>query len=249
GPGADLPQGTVGDADGIVVHAEDERGDGVDIAFGEAFEDGGVFARLVESLVDVFEIGEIDGLHADEDPLASGSGDQVAEFLVAQEVGADLSDPVNLGVSGDDVTKKRFGALHVDGEIVVDEEDGHLAFFFAGASFQEQQFVHYALVGAEADGVAEKSGHGAELAAVGAAASGLNRNDAECSPAFTDFPEQRVNDLGQEIELVEIDLVPGNHGILLQRRLALLAKNIDGRINFFEFAANGVTDDPGPSFV
>src|SRR5208337_1842925 len=215
GPGADLPQGTVGDADGIVVHAEDERGDGVDIAFGEAFENGGVFARLIESLVDVFEIGGIDGLHADEDPLASGSGDEIAEFLVAQEVGADLGDPVDLGIGGDDVTEKRFGALHVDGEIVVDEEDGHLALLFAGAGFQEQQLVYYALIGAEADGVAEKSGHGAELAAIGTAASGLDRNDAECSPAFADFLEHRVHDLGQEIELAEIDLVPGNYRVLL----------------------------------
>jgi hypothetical protein len=32
-------------------------------------------------------------------------------------------------------------------------ERGHLAFFFAGADFQQEEFVDYALVGAERDGV------------------------------------------------------------------------------------------------
>ena len=82
--------------------------------------------------------------------------------------------------------QQRLGALDVDGEIVVDEEDGDLAFFFAGARFQHQQFVDDAFVGAEADGVAEKSGDGAELASVGTAASGFDRDDAERSPAFAD---------------------------------------------------------------
>ena len=112
------------------------------------------------------------------------------EFFVAQQVGADLRDPVNLRLGGDDVFEQRLGALDVDGEIVVDEEDGDLAFFFAGARFQHQQFVDDALVGAEADGVAEESGDGAEFAAVGTAASGFDGYDAECAPAFADFAEQ-----------------------------------------------------------
>ena len=78
---------------------------------------------------------------------------------------------------------KRLCALHVDGEIVVDEEDGDLAaFLFARPRFQQQQFVHDAFVGAKADGVTEKSGDRAELAAVRAAAPGLHRNNAKCSP-------------------------------------------------------------------
>ena len=131
---------------------------------------------------------------------------------------------MDLGFGGDDVAQQRLGALDVDGEIVVDEEDGHLTFFFAGAGLEQEQFVDHAFVGAEADGVAEESGDGAELAAVGTAASGLDRDDAKRSPAFADFAEQRVDDFGQEIELVEIDLVPGNDGIVLQGRLALLCR-------------------------
>ncbi len=144
---------------------------------------------------------------------------------------------------------KRLGALDVDREIVVDEEDGHLTFFFAGAGFEQQQFVDDALVGAEADGVAEESGDGAKLAAVGATASGLDGDDAECSPAFADFAEHRVDDLGQEIELVEIDLVPGDDGIFFQRRLAFFSGVVDRGINFFELAASGIVDHLGPGLV
>ena len=70
----------------------------------QAFEHGGVLAGLVESFIYVFEVGGIDGLHADEDPLAAGGGDEVHEFFVAQQVGADLRDPVNLRLGGDDVS-------------------------------------------------------------------------------------------------------------------------------------------------
>ena len=51
------------------------------------------------------------------------------EFFVAQQVGADLRHPVHLRFGGDDVSQQRLGALDVDGEIVVDEEDGDLAAF------------------------------------------------------------------------------------------------------------------------
>src|SRR5205807_10540052 len=114
-----------------------KRGDVIDVAFGKALEHGGVFSGLVESFIHVFKICRVDGFHADEDPLASGGGDQVAEFFVAQQVGADLGDPVDLSVGGDDVSQQRLGAFYVDGEIVVDEEDGHLSLFLAGAGFQQ----------------------------------------------------------------------------------------------------------------
>ena len=58
-----------------------------------------------------------------------------------------------------------------------------------GARFQQQQFVDDALVGAKADRIAEKSRHGAEFAAIRAAAPGLHRNNAERSPARADFAQ------------------------------------------------------------
>ena len=59
--------------------------------------------------------------------LPPGRRDQIDQFFVAQQVGADLRDPVHLRFGGDDVAQQRFGALDVDGEIVVDEEDRDLA--------------------------------------------------------------------------------------------------------------------------
>ena len=59
---------------------------------------------------------------------------QVDQFLVAQQVGADLRHPMHLRFGGDNVAQQRFGALDVDGEIVVDEKYGNLArFAFARA--------------------------------------------------------------------------------------------------------------------
>src|SRR5207253_4543314 len=98
-------------------------------------------------------------------------------FLIAQQVGADLSHPMDLGARGNDIAKQRFGAFDVDGEIVIDEEDGHLAFFAAGALLQPEQFTNHALISTEANRVSEKSGHRAELAPVGTTSSGLDGND------------------------------------------------------------------------
>src|SRR5208283_6022762 len=125
-PSTNLIQGALGDSGRVVVHSKDERSDGVYIAAGEALEDGGVFAGLVEALVDGREVCRIDGLHADEDPFAARGRDEVYEFGVAQEIGADLGDPMDLCAGADDIAEKRFGALDVDGEIVVNEEDGNL---------------------------------------------------------------------------------------------------------------------------
>ena len=71
GPGANFLESALGDADGVVVHAENERSDGVNVAGGKPFQNRGIFAGLVETLVDVGKVGRVDGLHADEDPLAA----------------------------------------------------------------------------------------------------------------------------------------------------------------------------------
>ncbi len=92
---------------------------------------------------------------------------------------------MHLGPSGNDVAKQRFSTLHVDGKIVVNEEHGHLSFFFAGARLQQQEFIDHALVAAKSDGVSEESRDGAELAPVRTSSSGLDRNNAKCSPAFS----------------------------------------------------------------
>ena len=237
------------DAHGVIVHAEDERSNRVHVALGEALEHCGILAGLVEPFVDIFEIGGINGLHADEDPLATRRGDQINEFFVAQQVGADLRHPIDLSFRGDDVSQQRFGALHVDGEVVVNEEDSDLALFFSRARLQKKQLVDYAFVAAKANGVAEESGDGAELAAVGTTPSGFDRNDSECSPTFADLLEQREHGLGNEIELMEVNRVPGDHGIRLQRRLALFACFVYGFVKVFEFAARGIVHNLRPSLV
>src|SRR6202040_3860912 len=48
-------------------------------------------------------------------------------LLIAQQIGADLGDPMHLRVSGNDVSQQRFCALYVDGKIVIDEKYGNLA--------------------------------------------------------------------------------------------------------------------------
>src|SRR2546427_2041100 len=149
----------------------------------------------------------------------------------------------------DDVAQQRLGAFQINGEIVVDEKNCHLAFFAAGAGLQQKQFIHHTLVGAEADGVAEESSDGAELAAVGTASSGLDGNNTKCAPAFADLFEQRVRGFRYEIELVEIDRVPGNYGIGVQGRLPLLTGAIHRRIDVFELAANGIVHNLRPGFI
>src|SRR6266849_1979232 len=115
-------QGALGDAGGVVVHAENEGSNREHVALSEALENGGVLTGLVETFVDVFEVGGVDGLHADENPFPPCRRDEVDKLFIAQEIGADLRDPVDLSVGSDDVAEKRLGALDVDGEIVVDEK-------------------------------------------------------------------------------------------------------------------------------
>ena len=73
----------------------------------------------------------VDGLHADEYPFASRSRDEINEFFVAQQISADLRDPIHLRTGSDDVAQQRFRALDIDGEIIVDEEDRNLTAFAA----------------------------------------------------------------------------------------------------------------------
>ena len=128
-------QRALGDSDGVVVHAENKRSDRVDIALCQPLQHGGVLARLIESFIDVFQIGGVDGFHTDKDPLAAGGRDQVDQFFVAQKVRADLRYPKHLRSGRDDVAQQRLGALDVDGKIIVDEEDGDLSLLVAGARF------------------------------------------------------------------------------------------------------------------
>src|SRR6266851_5300303 len=77
---ANLGQSAIGNAGGVVVHAKNERRNGVDIAVRQTLQNGSVFAGLVEAFVDVSEVRGIDGLHADEHPFTAGkrrSGPQV----------------------------------------------------------------------------------------------------------------------------------------------------------------------------
>ena len=131
-------QGTLGYPGGVVVHAENKRGNREDVAVRKPLKHCRIFAGLIEALVHVFQVGRIDGLHADKDPLATRGGDQVDEFLVAQQVGADLRHPMHLGLGSNNVAQQRLGAFDVDSEIVVDEKHRDLATLFFGSRFQHQ---------------------------------------------------------------------------------------------------------------
>src|SRR5208337_2573033 len=102
---------------------------------------------------------------------------------------------------------------------------------------------------AEANRVSEKSGHGAELAAVRAASSGFDGNNAKRSPAFPDLLEQGSRGLRHQIELVEVDCVPRDHGVLLQRRLALLAEGVHRRVNILKSTARSIRNNQRPGRI
>src|SRR5262249_31330325 len=133
----------------VIVHPEDEGSDRINVSPGESIEHGGILTGLVESLVHTGEVRRVNGFHADEDPLAPGSSNEVHEFLIAQQIGADLRHPIHLRACGDDVAQQRLRALDVDGEVIVDEKYGDLAAFAVSARFQSQQFIDNALVGAK----------------------------------------------------------------------------------------------------
>src|SRR5712692_288014 len=71
GPSANLFKGALRDSYGVVVHTENKRSDGVNVAGGEPLQHGCIFAGFVEALIYVGKVGRVNGLHADEDPLAA----------------------------------------------------------------------------------------------------------------------------------------------------------------------------------
>jgi hypothetical protein len=139
--------------------------------------------------------------------------------------------------------------LDVDGEIVVDEEDGDFAAGGAGALLQFQHFGDDALVGAEANGIAEEAGDGTELAAIGAAAAAFNGDDVERLPCMAVVAHDTFEESGDAVELVDIETIPGDLRVVLQVRFLFLTKCVDGFVNLFELAAGGVVDDAGPGLV
>src|SRR5207248_11390017 len=114
---------------------------------------------------------------------------------------------------------------------------------------QAEQFIDYAFIRTEANGVSEESRDRAELATVGTTSSGLDRDDAKRAPAFSYFPQHGVNGFGYEIELIKVDRLPGNRGILLQRWLALFAAGVNWRVDLFEFTTDGIAHNERPGFV
>src|SRR5216684_9023509 len=105
-PSANLLESSFCHARRVIVHAKDKRGDGKNVAPGEPIEHHSIFTWLIEAFFYVSKVGRIDGFHSDEDPLASCGRDQINELLIAQQIGADLGDPMHLRVSGDDVSQQ-----------------------------------------------------------------------------------------------------------------------------------------------
>src|SRR5215471_10048407 len=105
-PTANFLQSSLRYARLVIVHAEDKRRDGINVALGEPIEHDTILAWLVEAFLYVGKVGRIDGFHPDEDPLASGGGNQIHQLLIAQQIGADLRDPMHLRVSSDDVSQQ-----------------------------------------------------------------------------------------------------------------------------------------------
>src|SRR6266849_3740968 len=229
--------------------AKDEGGDRINIALGEPLEHGRILTRLVEPLVYAREVRWVDGLHADENPLATRGCNEVDELFVAQQIGADLSDPMHLRVGGDNVAQQRLRAFDIDGKVVVDEKDGDLTPLAPGARFQQQQLTHDAFVRAKPDGVAEKAGYRAELAPVRTSAPGFDRNNAECPPPGPETLEHAFRDLWNQIELIKVDRIPRDRGIWLERGFMLLTKLIHGSVDIFEFAARGILNNLRPGFI
>src|ERR1700722_19191293 len=91
------------DARGVVVHAENEGSDRKNIAVGEPLKHSCVLTGFVESLVHAGEVGGVDGLHSDEYPLAARSRNEVHEFLITQQIGTYLRNPMHLRTGGDNV--------------------------------------------------------------------------------------------------------------------------------------------------
>src|SRR5215472_10309395 len=68
-PTANFLQSSLRYARLVIVHTEDKRGDGINVALGEPTEHYTILTWLVEAFLNVREVGRIDGFHPDEDPL------------------------------------------------------------------------------------------------------------------------------------------------------------------------------------
>src|ERR1700738_1362525 len=55
--------------------------------------------------------------------------------------------------------------------------------------------------------------------------------------------------LWNHVELFQIELIPGNHGVRLETRLSLFAGFVNGFINLLQLARRGIRDDLRPGFV
>ena len=100
--------------------------------FDQVFHEVIMSSDVADNQEDVGEVFRVDRFHADEHPLATGLLHQIKQLFVTQEIRADLRDPGQLSVRGDDVTEQRLGAVFVNREVVVDEEDDNLAAIFFG---------------------------------------------------------------------------------------------------------------------
>src|SRR6266436_3714028 len=58
-----------------------------------------------------------------------------------------------------------------------------------------------------------------------------------------------MHDAGEQIELLQLDLVPGNLRIRLQRWLALFSKVVHWHVDILKRAAGGILHDSGPSLI
>src|SRR3989475_11368325 len=156
---------------------------------------------------------------------------------------------MHLRVGGDNGTQQRLRALDIDGEVIVDKKTGKLTVLAPGARFQSEKFINNALVCAKPNRVSKKAGHGAELAPVSTTAPRLDRNNAKCPPPASYAPEQRARHLWNYIELVELDRLPRDRRIWLERGLALLASLINWRVGTLELAARGIINYLRPGFI
>ena len=61
--------------------------------------------------------------------------------------------------------------------------------------------------------------------------------------------EQRSEELGDHIELIQIHCLPGNRRIWSKARFLVLTRFINRQIDLLEFATRGIGDDRRPGFV
>src|ERR1039457_575095 len=237
------------DACGVVIEAENEGRNGIYISSSQSLKHACILGRLVEALVDVFQIGRIERFHANEYPLTSRLGNEVYQLFIPKQVSADLCDPSKLGATGNYVPQQRLGALYINGEVVVNEEDRHFAAVEACPRLQAQHFIHHALIGTKADGVAKKTGDAAELASVRASSARLNGNQVEPLPLNPAFLKYGPKELGDLVELLQIERLPCNLRVLPEIGFLLLPELVHRRVHRFQTAVRRVLDDLWPCLI